>query len=276
MKNTGIPYELLTKRIFQDILDQSDVKTIEVKHNVTLQGKAAKHQIDVYWKFELNGFEYETVVQAKDWNQPVSQGALLQFKGVLDDLRGSPVGVFVTRTGYQSGARDYANVHGIKLFELREPTDQDYEGKIKEIHLRMHYQFPQVSQAQPVFDVEWAKAEKLRLLLTDEDLTIKFAGLDNQIFFKEANGTQVLSFHDASLKLIEKATTLDSFQSLTFDKPLFIDSFNPKFPLVRCLGFQARVQIIEDSREIVLKAEDTVEFILKNIATNKMDFIHKK
>ena len=206
MKNTGIPYELLTKRIFQDILDQSDVKTIKVEHNVILQGKAANHQIDVYWKFELNGIEYETVVQAKDWNQTVNQGELLKFKAVLDDLPGSPVGIFVTRTGYQSGASDYAKSQGIKLYELREPTDNDFEGRIKEIHVRMNFRIPQVSQEQPVLDVEWAKAEKKRHNLSDEDLTVQLGGMANEIYFKDSKGNPKLSFHDASNQLVDQAT----------------------------------------------------------------------
>lgn len=276
MKNTGIPYELLTKRIFQDILDQSQVKTIKVEHNVTLVGKTASHQVDVYWKFQLNGFEYETVVQAKDWNQAVNQGALLQFKAVLDDLPGFPVGIFVTRTGYQSGARDYAASHGIKLYELREPNDRDLDGRIKEIHVRMHFQMPQVSQEKPVIDVEWAKAEQQRLSIADSDMTIQLAGMADQIYFKDEAGKPALSFYDASQKLVAQGTPEETLQSLQFDTPLYLDTHNPKFPLVRCLGFQARIRIIEDFREMVLKAEDTVEFILKNVTTGNIEIIKKK
>ncbi|MDA9589570.1 restriction endonuclease [Opitutales bacterium] len=275
MKNTGIPYELLTKRIFQDILDQSDVKTIKVEHNVILQGKTANHQIDVYWKFELNGIEYETVVQAKDWNQTVNQGELLKFKAVLDDLPGSPVGIFVTRTGYQSGASDYAKSQGIKLYELREPTDNDFEGRIKEIHVRMNFRIPQVSQEQPVLDVEWAKAEKKRHNLSDEDLTVQLGGMANEIYFKDSKGNPKLSFHDASNQLVDQATADESLLTLTFDEPLFIETKNSNLPLVRCLGFQAKVAIVESKQEMVLKAEDTVAFILKNVVTGDIETFKK-
>lgn len=64
--------------------------------------------------------QYETIVQAKDWAKPVDKGALLEFKSVLDELPGQPKGIFVTRTGYQSGAKEYALAHGILLYELRE------------------------------------------------------------------------------------------------------------------------------------------------------------
>ena len=275
MKNTGIPYELLTKGIFQDILNQSDVKTIKVEHNVVLKGKTTNHQIDVYWKFELNGFEYETVVQAKDWNQTVSQGALLQFKAVLDDLPGSPVGIFVTRTGYQSGAKSVADSNGIKIYELREPTDDDFEGKIKEIHVNLHFQLPQLSQQQPIVDVDWAKSEKERLDLDDGELKIHLEGMEDQIYFKDGQDAPIISFREASQQLVPKASTEPSLQSLTFEKPLFLDTGNSKFPRVRCLGFQAKVQILEEVREMILKAEDTIAFILKNVTTGDVKTIKK-
>jgi hypothetical protein len=105
--NTGQPYELLVQGIFQAIHDQKKVSNIIIEHNKTLKGKTITHQIDVYWKFEQVGIPHEVVVQAKDWETAVNQGQLLQFKGVLDDLPNQPRGVFVTRTGYQQGAKDF-------------------------------------------------------------------------------------------------------------------------------------------------------------------------
>ena len=86
-KNTGIQYEQLTKQIFEQLVNQNEVKTVKLEHNVILQGKTTTHQIDVYWEFERGGIKYATIVQAKDWKQPVEQGQLLQLKAVLDDLK---------------------------------------------------------------------------------------------------------------------------------------------------------------------------------------------
>ena len=119
-KNTGIPYERVVQGIFQAIHDQEEVATITVEQHKTLQGKTVPHDIDVYWKFEKGGIVYETIVQAKDWQSPVKKGQLIEFKGVLDDLPGQVRGVFVTRTGYQKGAKDFAAAHKIILYELGE------------------------------------------------------------------------------------------------------------------------------------------------------------
>jgi hypothetical protein len=115
---TGQAYESLTQAIFQTILDQDAAQNIHVERDVQLKGKSTSHQIDVYWKFVLGGLTYETIVEAKDWNKRVDQGKLLAFKTVLDDLPGQPKGIFVTRTGYQGGAKDVAAFYGIILYEL--------------------------------------------------------------------------------------------------------------------------------------------------------------
>jgi len=120
---TGRSYETLVQEIFQTIHDQEAVPNISVERNVILQGKFTEHQIDVYWKFLKGGVPYETIVQAKDWASPVKKGQLLEFKSVLDDLPGQPRGIFVSKGGYQRGARQVAAAHGIILYELREAVD---------------------------------------------------------------------------------------------------------------------------------------------------------
>lgn len=104
------------------MLNQDVVKNITVRRNVHLGGKTTTHQIDVYWEYELAGIVHRVVVQAKDWGRVVDQGELLKFKSVLDDIPGQPRGIFVTRSGYQRGAKHYAKNHGIELYELDRPS----------------------------------------------------------------------------------------------------------------------------------------------------------
>jgi hypothetical protein len=119
-KKAGRPYESLTQVIFQAIHGQKEFPNLVVEHDVTLQGRTLSHQIDVHWKFEVGGVPHEVIVQTKDWVKPVDQLHLLAFKAILDDLPGQPRGIFVTRSGYQSGAKEFALANGILLYELKE------------------------------------------------------------------------------------------------------------------------------------------------------------
>lgn len=71
MKNTGIKYELLAQKVYQEILNYEGINTIKVQHNVTLKGKTTTHQIDVYWEYKLANSKFSMIIQAKDWKTAV-------------------------------------------------------------------------------------------------------------------------------------------------------------------------------------------------------------
>lgn len=158
MKNTGIEYERLTQNVFSQIINQNVVKTIEVKHDVDLKGLTTSHQIDVYWEFDFGGIKYKTIIQAKDWKSKVPQKEMLAFKAILDDLPYGTKGIYVTKNGYQSGAINVAKSYGISLYKLDEPTDEDWEGKIKTIEIQFDVKFPVYKDMSVKLDGEWFKA----------------------------------------------------------------------------------------------------------------------
>jgi Restriction endonuclease len=116
----GREYEVLVQEIFQQLLNQDSVGNVLVEHDVRKKGIVTSHQIDVYWEFSVAGITYRTVVQAKNWAKPVDQGELLKFNAVLSDLPGQPLGIIVTAQGYQEGALEVADAHGIKIYELKQ------------------------------------------------------------------------------------------------------------------------------------------------------------
>jgi len=121
--NTGKPYEKLTRRVFEALLAQQSVRNLRVEHDVKLKGITNEHQVDVYWEFDAGGITYRTVVECKDWKEPVEQGVLFALHSVLQQLPGQPRGVVVARSGFQEGAQLFAKAHGIVLYELRAPRD---------------------------------------------------------------------------------------------------------------------------------------------------------
>lgn len=131
MKKSGKQYELLTQKIYQALLNYDDMKSdyhkIDVKHNVKLKGRSGNtHQIDVYWEFELAGVVYKTIIEVKDWENEVKQMHLHAFKTVIDDIPGAVSGIFVSRNGFQKGAKIFADSYGIKLVQLTEEAGEFY------------------------------------------------------------------------------------------------------------------------------------------------------
>jgi len=267
-KNTGVPYELITKNICSSILNHNsnDIHTIEVRHNVTLTGRTTTHQIDVYWEFEIGGIKYVTVVQAKDWINTVNQGELLKFKGVLEDLPGQPRGVFVTRTGYQEGASNYAHANGILLYELRKPTESDKRGRITEITVNLSMYAPFADEIKLVHDEKWRREESLRLKLA-EPPKVAFWKEPEDVWLFNQHGERILtlksltdSFYPEGLQELRPTKVAHKFK-----EPTFIETGVDTFPMLKIDGVEATITVNKIDEKIELFAEDIVGFILKNV-----------
>lgn len=119
--NQNTAYELFTREIYQLLVNIDTVRTVQVQHNVKLEGRSGqKHQIDVYWEYEIAGNKHRVAIECKNYSNLVPISKVRDFKGVLDDLN-DVNGIMVTKIGYQEGAKKYAQEYGISLKELRSP-----------------------------------------------------------------------------------------------------------------------------------------------------------
>ncbi len=279
-KNTGIPYEILTQQIFQALHDQDQVKNITVQHNVQLQGKTLKHQIDVYWEYELGGVLYRTVVQAKDWaTQAVTQNQLLAFKSILEDLPGQPRGIYVTRTGYQSGGKDFAKANGILLYELREPTAEDLEGNVMTFQLRTSVFAPKSKNIEPIFDQAWAVAERERRGFgPDEVVEISAGGFEDQLFLLNEAGEKTSTFFSV-IKYMFPAAFVEvppTAREVLFNEPTYLPTGNVRFPRTKLLGIRATIFVERQNQEMILKGEDFIGFVMHDVIGEKTRMIDKQ
>lgn len=270
-KNTGISYEVLTKQIFQHILNQNSVHTIEAKHNVTLQGRTVKHQIDVYWEFDVGGgIIYKTIVQCKDWaTNPVKQEHLLAFKAILDDLPGQPRGVYVTRKGYQSGAKEFALSHGIILYELNEPN---WDGAITTIVMNMVLYVPQFTDFQFNQDMEWLAEQRAKLGKKTNEINFKNFSLppDQIQFFDDERNTISMR------TIIDKWVAEFGFQEsvlqpviYVFDKATYMKTDSAETPMVKFNSVSAKISQKKFEKELTINGPEIIGFILKNVLENK-------
>lgn len=156
-KNTGTPYEQLTREVFARMMDLKKVGAT-VKHNVVLTGKSGTtHQIDVYVEFETGGVTYKTLISCKDHRRSAKKSYVLELHDVLNDIPGQPRGILVSRGGFQKGAVDYARHHDILLYQLREKQDEDWDELIQKIGITMVFQVPNFDMTSVELDMDWAK-----------------------------------------------------------------------------------------------------------------------
>jgi hypothetical protein len=276
-KNTGIPYETFTQHIFNCILNQDTVNTIEVKHDVILQGKTTSHQIDVYWEFENGGIKYSTIVQAKDWNQNVTQGNILQFKAILDDLPNQPRGIFVTKKGYQKGAKEVSEKNGIVLYELREATDKDLETRIKTIIVNITAFVPHSTDVNFIPDNDWVKEERLRLNIKPDNLSLQISGMENELVFIDTKDNKITNVHTIinNFYPIGFQELLPTKKTYEFNTDAFIETGNQQFPKLKIKSVEATISVSKIEEVIQVGGEDIIKFILKNVISDSENLFDK-
>lgn len=135
---TPVEYERLSRDLTDKIAQRAPVTTLKLEHNVKMVGKATTHQIDLVWEFTTSfGIPHRIIFECRRYGSPLKQSAVFAFSGVIDDLADAAMpttGVMVTTTGYQPGARNVASAHGIMILELRDPREQDVQGRLMSVY----------------------------------------------------------------------------------------------------------------------------------------------
>ena len=87
MNNANIEYEKFAQEVYQELVNADVVKSTEVRHDIKILGKSGqKHQIDVYWEYEIAGVLHKVAIECKNYNKPVPVSKVRDFYGVLSDL----------------------------------------------------------------------------------------------------------------------------------------------------------------------------------------------
>lgn len=89
----------------------------EFTHNETIAATDGTYQIDGTIRFELMGVHYLTLVECKKYNSPISRE---KVQILYDKIRtlGAQKGILATTSYFQTGAIQYASLHGIALVQI--------------------------------------------------------------------------------------------------------------------------------------------------------------
>ncbi len=193
----GTAYEELVETLYRTLLDAEGFGAVKVEKNKTdlESSSGCAHQIDVFWEFKMAGQTYQTAIECKAYNTAVSIGRVRDFYGVLADIPGLK-GIVVSLFGFQSGAKRYAEHYKIDLKEIRPPTEEDWEGRVRNIRHQIIIIIPEIKSMRP--DVTRAFLETLEV---EEERSISFEGTNYDSLIVDSNGNHVASLEDMRLSL---------------------------------------------------------------------------
>lgn len=273
LMNQNIEYEKFTQGIYQELINARGI-TANVEHNVKLIGNSGqKHQIDVYWEYEVSGVLHKVAIECKNYNRKLSVDKVNAFRGVLADLT-DVKGIMITQKGYQSGAKKIANSCGINLKELRSPNEKD-DCTVAEIRLSLD-----MSLTQRLFslDNDWAKANNINWL-SYRNFSASFSQRGDEW---GENYLPLDTVGDAILD--EKGNAITTFDKLVEELPqktVHVFDFNNAYVITSNWG-KVKIQTVKylnsnmhKQKLITLEARNIVKAILKDALNGEIIFFSK-
>ena len=131
-------YEDMVRYIYEHLGKQDGVEILCHGPNCKVEGKSdVSHQIDVLTSHKAGPHSYKTAIECKYWKNKVQKDTVAKLSEILEDAN-IEKGVVVSRSGFTQDAVKFAKYKNINLVELREPTDNDWKGRIKNILIDIH------------------------------------------------------------------------------------------------------------------------------------------
>lgn len=279
----AIQYEQLTQAVYQAILQKEGVVNVQVEHDVRVVGRSGvSHQIDVLWQFKQAGIEHAVMIECKNYARSLTIEKVRNFYAVIQDI-GNAQGLMVTKTGYQSGAADLAKFYGIGLKLLRKPTDDDWAGRIRDIHLDITAKSVVVTEEKPLTakislrPSDDAQVKRLELLQHRQRLNIPSGP---GFCFLDANGqvaTEEMKWWlPRQLDTRNKDVGGPYTQKIELkDKFVLLNAGHPDQELVRVIDIEVSYFVESFSHEVISHGEQLVDAILKDFDTNEVEYVKK-
>lgn len=101
------------------------LENLKIEHNRVIEAFDGNYQIDGYIEFSVMGVKYKTLVECKHYKSSITREEVQILYGKIQSL-GAQKGILISTSNFQSGAIQYASIHGIALIQLTE-ADIHYE-----------------------------------------------------------------------------------------------------------------------------------------------------
>lgn len=279
----AIEYERLTQAIYQTIL-HNEGENIAVEHNVEKAGRSGvEHQVDVYWRFRQAGLDHTVLIECKNYASPLTLEKVRNFFVVLHDV-GNCRGVMVTKTGYQAGVQDFARYYGISLKILRQPNEEDWKGRVKDVRIRIAARSVVSTEEQPIVITLYFKPadkpQETRLQRLINEGRGATSGPGMMLLDRDGNPkTEEMRYWlPRNLDVLSKLDGGPQEQKLSLeDSFLYFAEGSPDQELVQVDALVVTYYVeTTDTNTVELHGEQIVEAVLKDQFSGKVEHIKRR
>jgi len=105
------------------------LENLVIEHNKIIKSYDGNYQIDGYIEFTMMGIKYKTIIECKHYKSAITREKIQVLYGKIQSL-GAQKGILISTSNFQSGALEYARIHGIALIQMTE-AGTTYETRSK-------------------------------------------------------------------------------------------------------------------------------------------------
>lgn len=138
LKLSPIQFELEAKKLIE--ASGCELENFAVNHLEKLVGMDGEYEIDIVARFSALGASFKVLIECKRYSSSVKRDVVQVLREKMNSV-GAQKGMIFTTSGFQSGAVEYAALHGIALVQL-------VDGRTTFL-TRSHHQTPLVEIENP-------------------------------------------------------------------------------------------------------------------------------
>ena len=116
---TPTEFEKYCLEILAGFAEEEQLTDFSITHNVKIPVEDGTYQIDIYAVFMAMGVEFKILCECKQYSAPVNREKVAALHSKLNSI-GAHKGILLSTSGFQSGAIQYAKVHGIALIRVED------------------------------------------------------------------------------------------------------------------------------------------------------------
>lgn len=252
-------YEEITKYVYEQLGKTIGVKIECFGNDCKVQGKSlVNHQIDVLTSHSDGLHTYKTAIECKYWDKNISKDTIMKVAEIVEDAHLNK-GIIVSKQGFTPDAISFAKYKNIGLVELREFTEEDWKGRVKNIQIEMNALFPQITGFEILVERETSSMLKPGKTRVDYlDIKHPNGNIENIRKWIEDFNSEVCK-QEEDVKF-EKIYSLEKGTSIIYSPT----NDETEITGIKLSGF---LRIAKDTIEI--KGEDHVFMIMKSIFEDK-------
>lgn len=114
---TPTEFEIHCMEFLRGYAEEEKLEDFTIEHNVKLPSSDGTYQIDVYASFTALGAKIKILAECKQYKNRVNREKVVALADKVRSL-GAQKGILLSTAGFQSGAIQYAEAHGIALIQV--------------------------------------------------------------------------------------------------------------------------------------------------------------